>query len=669
MNTDIKYPVYKGHFLLPVLIFLGVSTVSVSTNFSFDPKEINEQIEQDRYFSSKNAIQDRIAQIQDICSGSWQENLSAIEKGMVLLTELQEYADHPDYPQSHILDVKSKFVSKAFPIVRQYELAGQWDLVYDSFYRFLVQLYPENKDYYDKTKDLKEKLYIEKGFTETGIRDLSKFSNGEDLDVLEASLHLLDQKYIQSIDYPRMIESVFYRCEQMACVLETNSKERPFGFRKELLPRWSLNIKGLAQSHSEQFSSSDEFLRIVRSIIEINTSSIQLPNSMLIKQLTQASLSSLDSYTGIIWPEDFDRFHRTITRQYSGIGVVLEKQAESPARIADILPGSPAFDSGLRPEDIILEIDGKSTESMPIEYLAGEITGPENTPVELRALLADSQEIQQFSIYRKPIEMPSVEGWKRTSNTQWDYILDSEFRIGYLRITSFTDSTYEQVLCALKEIERQNAKALIFDLRSNPGGRLSEAVDIADLFVHDGVLLISQPRCGAATYYTAKKQNDRDAELPVTVLIDNGSASSSEVLAGILKNSKYTNNQVILIGQRTFGKGCIQNIAVLPNTNAQVKFTSMYYKLPSGVRIKNHPDKHEGFAANDWGILPDIEVNLMPHEKQMQKVAQRHRHYDFSQRPVSAESEWLRNGQSADYYDSQISAGMEVLKTLLMQNY
>ncbi len=454
--------------------------------------------------------------------------------------------------------------------------------------------------------DTAEALFNAPGHIQTPT-DRYRISPG----IFDWSVRTLSLKFIRLLDYKEMASAMLCRGRILAELLSNSEKKWSFSFRADKLAGWSAGVQG-TQSELEACGpeiSQDEFLRTFDRLIALNSATLGLPLPTLIPQLTDAAFGTLDRYTDVIWPWQVDRFAKDISLEFSGIGVVFSKE-EGGLKVLEIMPGSPASASGLCPNDIITEVQGRSVNQMTLHAAVNEIMGPANTMVTLTAIHADSNRAERISIKRGRVVIPTVLGWRRETAEKWNYIIDPANRIGYVRLTNFAKNTVDDFKKVLNDLEGDGLNGLIMDLRGNTGGYLAAAVEIADMFVENGMIVISQPRCGQATYYTAgPDQKQRD--YPIIVLVDDSSASASEVLAGALQDSRHS--RALVVGQRTFGKGCIQEIAPIPASGSQLKYTVAQYRLPSGKRVKNHPENCAE-QTEDWGLQPDVEVAPCCHE-------------------------------------------------------
>ena len=282
-----------------------------------------------------------------------------------------------------------------------------------------------------------------------------------------------------------------------------------------------------------------------------------------------------DPYSEYLDHEGYQQLNEDTTGTFSGIGVHVGVKDGLVTVIAPIM-GSPADEAGLRAGDQILSVDGDDVTQATLEEAVRLIRGPEGSTVNLQ--VARDGQLLYFSIVRDNVKLASV---------QWEMVGDD---IGYLRIINFTEDTVESVAEAVREMENRGANGLLLDLRSNPGGLLQEAIEIAPIFVPKGPIVEIAGRDGSHEQVTSSSDGYRH---PIVVLVNGGSASASEILAGAIRDRGVG----ILVGTKTFGKGSIQSIISLRDGTG-LKITTARYFTPSGRVIHGE------------GIEPHIEVEL-----------------------------------------------------------
>jgi len=301
-------------------------------------------------------------------------------------------------------------------------------------------------------------------------------------------------------------------------------------------------------------------------------------------------LESLDDqYTVFIPEESIADFDKVLRGEYVGIGASVNT-ADGWATIVSPLDESPALAAGLLPGDRILEVDGKTTMGEDLDETIERIVGEEGTTVTLTI----EREGEQLTvpIVRRPIVTRSTAGFVRNGSS-WDYLVTSEPAIGYVRLVSFGPTAAPEFREALTDLQDQGVRGLIIDLRDNSGGLLGAAIQIADLFLEEGAIVSTRGRASEEETYYASPQT-LAPDLPLLVLINRRSASASEVLAGALAD----NDRAVVLGERSFGKGLVQNVLQLPSGAGQLKITEQRYYGPSGKLIQREDE------TADWGIDP-----------------------------------------------------------------
>lgn len=312
------------------------------------------------------------------------------------------------------------------------------------------------------------------------------------------------------------------------------------------------------------------------------------PNK-LVKTSIDKMLESLDPYTNFISEDDVEDFRFMTTGEYAGIGALISKQ-KGKIVIAEPYEGFPAQKAGLKAGDILLEVAGKSTENLSTEDVSTLLKGPAGKAVIVKIERYGQKKPMDIEILREKIQIDPVPYYG---------MLDKE--TGYIRLSNFTADCTEHVKMAFIELkEKQGAKSLVLDLRSNPGGLLVEAVRISNLFIPKGQEIVST-RGKVKQWdkvYTAT-ENPIDTVMPIAVLVNRGSASASEIVAGAIQDL----DRGMIIGTRTFGKGLVQTTRDL-SYNAKLKITTAKYYIPSGrcIQALDYTHRNEDGSV---GVIPD----------------------------------------------------------------
>jgi carboxyl-terminal processing protease len=306
-------------------------------------------------------------------------------------------------------------------------------------------------------------------------------------------------------------------------------------------------------------------------------------------QLLQAAIrgmvSSLDPYSAYLDGEDYDEVKILSTGQYSGVGIEVSMEDEEVVVVSPF-EGSPAAAAGIRSGDVIATIDGVPVNTTTLADTIGRMRGKEGTTVKIGILRQGSAEPLQFTLKRSRVELHSVRS----------ELLEPG--MGYVRISQFSESTGDDLEAALKDLRKRNGaplKGLVLDLRNNPGGVLEAAVSVSDTFLDSGVIVTAKGRTPESKFEMDATPGDALNGAPIVILINGGSASAAEIVAGALKD----NHRAKLMGRTTFGKGSVQTVIPLSGDRALKLTTSLYY-TPSGISI------------NHRGIAPDIELERDP---------------------------------------------------------
>ncbi len=320
--------------------------------------------------------------------------------------------------------------------------------------------------------------------------------------------------------------------------------------------------------------------QLVQSVAATIRDRYGVPAQAVILEFVSGAAAALDEYSSFLTGGQMDELFSQIEGNFVGLGVEL-KTEPAGLSIVNVIPGGPAHTGGIRPGDLIVAVDGKTPAETSPDNLADMLRGVEGTQVAVSVRNTNGG-LQHMSLTRRRVEIPSVEQIK---------IIDTQAGVGYMKLTSFQKTTSRDIDAALWKLHEQGMKQLIIDLRGNPGGLLKAAVDVADKFVYDGMIVATRGR-------SPREDFDHRGEVagtwrvPLVILIDHDSASASEILAGAIRD----HNRGTIVGEKSYGKGSVQGIFPLAASNVGIRLTTAKWYTPNGS------------AISGAGIKPDIAV-------------------------------------------------------------
>ncbi len=314
-------------------------------------------------------------------------------------------------------------------------------------------------------------------------------------------------------------------------------------------------------------------------IVRAAQSVVGIPPAVTFLEMTAASVGGLDEYSAFLTTGQLNDLYAQIEGNFVGLGVEL-KSAKDGLLVVHVISGSPAERSGLKAGDHLIGIAGKPIAGMHVDAAAQMLQGPEGSRVTL-AVLRGVGPARAMTVRREHVEIPSIEDVE---------LLDRLNGIGYLHITSFQKKTAADLDTAMRQLDASGMRSLIIDLRGNPGGLLSAAVDVSDLFIDRGLVVATRGRSPEEDFnYTASHSGTW--HIPLTLLIDGDSASSSEIFAGAIRD----HNRGKIIGSRSYGKGSIQGIFPMDVAGVGMRLTTAHFYSPTG-----QPYSRVGVSPDLW---------------------------------------------------------------------
>jgi carboxyl-terminal processing protease len=397
-----------------------------------------------------------------------------------------------------------------------------------------------------------------------------------------------------------------------------------------------LTTRAAADSDDAGYENLTVFTRALQLIRQDYVDANKIAYRELTYSALRGMLGSLDPHSQFMEPTDFREMQNETRSEFGGLGIVVSTK-EGVLTVVSPMEDSPGFRAGISPGDQILRINGTTTEKMSLQDAINLLRGDPGQKVTLTIFRPSSKETRDYALQREIIKVASIKDAKIL-----DQSLTGNFKIGYVRITQFNEPTAQELEQKLNELQAQGMQALVVDLRYNPGGLLTSAVDVSGLFLPPRTMVVYTEGRDASQrreYYTSKNEKPR-ANFPMVLLVNSGSASGSEILAGALKDL----NRAILVGDTTFGKGSVQSVIQLPDGSALRLTTAKYYT----------PSKQ---VIHEKGVTPNIKASLTADQERALLL----RHRDGL---LSPDEQKFVNDQK----DPQMDRAVDALKGAMIYN-
>jgi len=378
-------------------------------------------------------------------------------------------------------------------------------------------------------------------------------------------------------------------------------------------------------------------------------------------------LAHLDKHTDYTSPEYIEQRKVDTQGRFSGIGAHIRlNTTRDMLQIVTPIMGSPAYKAKLYAGDIVTtiirEVDSEGnpldkpqvvkTKGLATEEAVRLIKGRPGTKVKLVVEREGEPKPLTFEITRGRVEIESVLGYKREKNSEWDFYVDKENKIAYVRLTQFASNTYRDLKKVMKKLNAKHGKGLnglVLDLRFNPGGLLDSAVKISDMFIDDGVIVTIKPRRGQQTVYIGKHEGSH-LDFPMVCLVNDNSASGSEIVSACLQD----HGRAIIAGERSYGKGSVQTIIPFDPTGGELKMTNATFWRPSNKNLNKSSTK--GRDEDEWGVTPDKNFLLKLPIKEQDSLYEFQREQEIIKRPDS------KAKPKPDFKDRQLDLALKYLR-------
>ncbi|MGI9471047.1 MAG: S41 family peptidase [Rubripirellula sp.] len=485
-------------------------------------------------------------------------------------------------------DVSAQEVSEVVPITIDAETAAiekGYELEKAHAWSDAVRHYEDESRKFPNSARLYQRLVISRLHydvnrryqDESYLASVRELSTNQALDLYSEILANLNTHYVDDVDWDRVmihgtaaLEVALTEEKFVNRMLANTSPERIEQFRQ------SIHHKTKARSTATRF----DLRGTVAYVSELARVELGLSGTATALEFLSGTVSTLDPYTRLLSPNQLDEMFSNIEGNFVGLGIEL-KTDEDCLKILSVIPKGPAEESGILAGERIVRVEAARTDQVDPDYVADLLRGMEHTYVSLTVVDVNNQP-REMRVQRRRVEVPCVENI---------HFVDVENRVGYLRLTNFQKTTTRDIERALWDLHRQGMRSLVIDVRGNPGGLLSAAVEVADRFIKDGRIVTTRGRNVRENFdYMAHRANTWN--VPLAVLVDRDSASASEIFAGAIADSK----RGAIIGETSYGKGSVQGIFRMQTAKFGLCLTTAKFYSPSGRAISRN------------GVVPTIEV-------------------------------------------------------------
>ena len=379
--------------------------------------------------------------------------------------------------------------------------------------------------------------------------------------------------------------------------------------------------------------------------------------------LQRMTFHHLDPYTTFIDAETLSRFQQDTTGRFRGVGIsIRENLAKGVLQVVTPLKGSPAYRAGVKAGDLIPTItrivdeEGNplekpeviSTHGMTTTEAIKKIQGKPGTKIKLTVEREGVDKPLEFELAREVIELETVTGANRKENDEWNYYIDPSNKICYVRVTTFARNTARDLHKVLSKLDKQGIAGFILDLRFNPGGLLTSAVEISDMFADDGVIVSIRPRTGKEAVYSGEHEGSF-LNFPMVCLVNGLSASGSEIVSACLQD----HHRAVIMGERSYGKGSVQNIQ--PFEGGELKLTTASFWRPSGKNLNK--SSTQGRDEDTWGVTPNKGFTLSLSEKERDQLYEHQRDSEIIPRRDLPPKE-----KKTEFKDRQLEMALDYLR-------
>jgi carboxyl-terminal processing protease len=472
--------------------------------------------------------------------------------------------------------------------------------------------------------------------------------------MLLPALDFAEKNYYRDTTYKQLLLGGLNGLKLLAT---TSGLEKAFpnlsdaGKRKNFVAMLDTQLAAANAVDDVEDDQRDLMEKTITTIISVNQDTLQLDESVWVHEFATGAFSTLDPFSTMIWPDELPEFNKTTQGQFGGVGIQIQSDDDGSLRVVSPLEDSPALLAGIKAYDIIERIDGKLAKGITVDQAVKTIAGTPGTQVTLSIRSPDGS-VRDVTLTRAVIKVASVKGYLHKPGGGWDYDIDPVNKIAYVHLTSFTRTSSEELDLALNQLKAEGAKGIILDLRYNPGGLLQAATEICNKFVGEGTIVSTHPDryTPVPPSVADAKPEDLQTDVKLVLLVNQYSASASEIVSGCLKDHK----RALIVGERTFGKGSVQMMFPLAGDTACLKLTTAHYYLPNGRCI------HREENSKTWGVDPDVTVEMTP--DQMRQAIDARQNMDILRDPSATQPTGAKAALDPMKVDPQLDAALLVMR-------
>jgi carboxyl-terminal processing protease len=484
----------------------------------------------------------------------------------------------------------------------EFELSKKWvDAIL--LYEKAVKLWPESKDLEYGLRRSKIQFSIERRYTDqTFHKSLMTLSRHDAQALFDDVLNMIQRHYVDNVtatSYVAHGTESFYLALTNERFLEANVPSRMRG-----------NVDRVREVLREEFwnkpiTHREEAQGVLARVCQVAAEKLGLAATPVILEYVFGGCNSLDDYSSFLTPGRYTDLYANIEGQFVGLGVEIKAEPGKGLLLVNVLPDSPAAEGGLLAGEHIVAIDGANVRELTTDAAAGMLQGVEGSRVTVEVERAAGDKLRRLSLARRAVTVKSIPVAR---------IIDADNGVGYIQMNSFQKSTVQELDSALGSLKQRGMRALVWDLRGNPGGLLTSAVEVLDRFISDGVLVSTRGRNAEQNFtYSAHRQGKWN--VPLVLLIDGDSASASEIVAGAVKD----HHRGVIVGRKSYGKWSVQEIHRLRG-NCGLRLTTAKFYSPQGHTLGKigvrpdveipEPEKPRGYlrAANEIDLAGDADV-------------------------------------------------------------